>query len=514
MSKPRCLKLLEKCKNMRQLEQIHTQLITYGLGTNSFALSRLLAFCSSHPTQGSLTHAWNLFKHIKQPTICIYNTMIKTLLTNAHLIQTLQIYTDMLRRCFLPDNYTFPYVLKACAYLGSYQLGRQIHGDVFKLGFSYDIFVDNTLILMYSSCGSMEEGKKVFDEMPLRTAVSWTVMISGYAKKGDMDNARLIFDIALVKDIGVWGSMISAYVQNNCFNEGLEMFRLMQGAALDPDEAVFVSVLSACAHLGALDVGIWIHGYLERMGIAFSVQLSTALIDMYVRCGNLSLAKKLFDSMPERDTICWNVMISGLAMHGDGKNALNLFMKMQKAGYKPNDITFIAVFTACSYSGMALEGLSILNNMTTLYGIEPKSEHYGCVVDFLSRSGLFTEAKVVMKNLLSSCNSKEEAVAWRALLAASCEHRETRLADVAAERLLQLEHHSGAYVLLSNMYAADEKYDDARRIRKMMKARGVDKTPGCSSVAIDGLIHEFVAGEETHPKMKDIYRKLNEQLYS
>ncbi|KAL5697633.1 hypothetical protein ACHQM5_028756 [Ranunculus cassubicifolius] len=112
-------------------------------------------------------------------------------------------------------------------------------------------------------------------------------------------------------------------------------------------------------------------------------------------------------------------MISGLAMHGDGKNALNLFMKMQKAGYKPNEITFIAVFTACSYSGMALEGLSILNNMTTLYGIEPKSEHYGCVVDFLSRSGLFTEAKVVMKKLLSSCNSKEEAVAWRAFCIAA-----------------------------------------------------------------------------------------------
>ncbi|KAF9626517.1 hypothetical protein IFM89_034451 [Coptis chinensis] len=251
--------------------------------------------------------------------------------------------------------------------------------------------------------------------MPVRSAVSWTVMISGYAKKGDVETSCLYFDNAPVKDRGIWGSMISGYVQNNCFKEGLEMFRLMQVAGFEPDEAVFVSVLSACAHLGAMDIGIWIHRYLDRKRSLLSIRLSTALIDMYARCGNLVLATKLFDDMGERDTICWNVMISGLAMHGDGQNAIKLFKEMDKAGFKPNDITFIAVFTACSYSG------------------------------------------------------------------------------VAAERLFELERHSGAYVLLSNMYAADGRYDDAKRIRKIMKDRGVEKTPGCSSIDLNGLVHEFIA---------------------
>ncbi|KAF9626518.1 hypothetical protein IFM89_034452, partial [Coptis chinensis] len=141
--------------------------------------------------------------------------------------------------------------------------------------------------------------------------------------------------------------------------------------------------------------------------------------------------------------------------------------------FQPNDITFISVITACSYLGMPLKGLQIFNRMTTVYGIQPKSEHYGCRVDFLSRAGLFEEAK-----------------------------------GVAAERLFELERHSGAYVLLSNMYAADGRYDNAKRIRKIMKDRGVEKTPGCSSIDLNGLVHEFIAGEETHPQMEDIYQVL------
>ncbi|KAF5191373.1 Pentatricopeptide repeat-containing protein [Thalictrum thalictroides] len=424
-------------------------------------------------------------------------------------------YNKMLEVGLLPDNYSLPYVLKACAYLQNCKLGEQVHGDVLKLGFLYDIFVGNTLILMYSSCGSMVEGGKLFDEMPMRTAVSWTVMISGYAKKGDVENARFIFDNAPIKDIVIWGSMISGYVQNNCFKEGLEMFRLMQAANKQPDEAVFVSVLCACAHLGAMDIGMWIHKYLDRIGLSMGIRLSTALIDMYARCGNLPLAKKLFDGMEERDTISWNVMISGLAMHGDGKNALKLFSEMEKAGFRPNDITFIAVFTACSYSGVALEGLQIFNHMITVYGIQPKSEHFGCMVDFLSRGGHFEEAIELMEKVPTSVSPSEEAIAWRALLTACCDHREARLAGVAAERLFQLEPHSGAYVLLSNMYAADGKYDDSKGIRNIMMDRMVEKTPGSSSIEINGLVHEFVAGEETHPQLVDICKlieMLNMQL--
>ncbi|PSR88413.1 Pentatricopeptide repeat-containing protein [Actinidia chinensis var. chinensis] len=500
----RCLLLLEKCKNMKHLKQSHAQAITCGLGDNSFALSRLLAFCSD-PLHGSPSYGWKIFQHIEKPTICICNTMIKAFLLSGELNKTIEIYTHMLRNGMLPDNYTLPYVLKACASMRTCNIGESVHGHCLKLGFLFDSFVGNGLIFMYSAFDDMGAARCVFDEVPWHCVVSWTLLISGYSKIGDVENARQVFDETPVKDIGIWGCMISGYVQNSCFKEGLHLFRLMQLTGVEPDEAIFVSILCACAHLGALYIGIWIHRYLEHVKYSMTVRLGTALMDMYAKCGYLDLAEKVFDEMPQRDTICWNAMISGWAIHGDGDCALRLFSEMEKAGIKPDDITFIAVFTACSYSGMAYEGLRVLSSMCNAYLIEPKSEHYGCVIDFLGRAGLLEEAKEIIERMPdSSCPSKE-AVAWRALMSACCSHGNIRLAEVAADKLLQLERHSGAYVLLSNLYSSAGKHNSARKLRRKMKTRGLYKTPGCSSVEINGNVHEFIAGEETHPRMEDVH---------
>ncbi|RZC92956.1 hypothetical protein C5167_036202 [Papaver somniferum] len=329
----------------------------------------------------------------------------------------------------------------------------------------------------------MAEARPLFEEIPDRTAVSWTVMISGYSKMGDEDSARIIFDEAPFKDRKRWDCKISSYVQNNCFKEGLEMFRLMQLTDLDPDKGIFVSLLSACAHLGSVDIGIWIHKHLKRMQLP----------------------------MTERDVICWNVIISGLTMNGDAENALALFEQMEKDGFRPNDITFIAVLTACSYSGMAYKGLQIFDSMKSVYGIEPKSEHYGCMISLLSRAELFEEAKEIILRMPTSCSPSDEAMAWRALLSSCCSHGETSLAEVAAKRLVKLERQCGVCVLLSNMYASSGKYDDARRVMKYMKEKGVEKTPGCSSIEVNGFIHEFVAGEKTHAQMEEIHKVLENQ---
>ncbi|XP_057448141.1 pentatricopeptide repeat-containing protein At2g20540-like [Lotus japonicus] len=500
----RCLTLLEKCKNMKQLKQAHAQVFTSGLDSNSFALSRVLAFCS-HPHQGSLTYACRVFQRIQHPTVCICNTIIKAFLINGNLNSTLHVFTNMLRNGLSPDNYTIPYVLKACAALRDRSSGEMVHGYSSKLGLLFDIFVGNSLIALYCVSGDMVAARKVFDEIPSLSAVSWSLMISGYAKVGDVDSARLFFDETPEKDKGIWGAMISGYVQNNCFKEGLYLFRLMQLTDIGPDESIFVSILSACAHMGALDTGVWVHRYLNRARLPLSIRLSTSLLDMYAKCGNLDLAKRLFDSMPDRDIVCWNAMISGLAMHGDGIGALKLFSEMEKLGIKPDDITFIAVFTACSYSGMASEGLKLLDKMFSVYNMEPKSEHYGCLVDLLSRTGFFEEAMVIIRRITNSNNGSEETLAWRAFLSACCNHGQAQLATLAAERLVRLDNHSGLYVLISNLYAASGRHADVRRVRDVMKNKRVDKAPGCSSVEIDGVVMEFIAGEKTHPQMDEIH---------
>lgn len=514
-AKRRCLQLLEKCKNMKHLKQAHALVVTNGLANSSFALSRVLAL-SSDPHNGSLSHAWKLFQHIQQPTICIWNTMLKAFLLNGEIMQTIHTFTDMLEKSKPPDNYTIPYVLKACAKLESSCLGELVHGYSLKVGLMLDIIVGNSLIVMYCAFDDMKAARYIFDEIPKLSAVSWTVMISGYAKVGNVETARLFFDLAPVRDKGIWGAMISGYVQNSCFKEGLYMFRSMQLTDTEPDEAIFVSVLCACAHLGALHIGIWIHRYLNHLGLPLTVRMSTSLVDMYAKCGNLDLAKRIFDGMPQKDTICWNAMISGLAMYGDGEGAMELFMEMEVAGVLPDDITFISIFTACSYSGMAYEGVRMFDRMYRVYQIDPKSEHYGCIVDLLSRAGLFEEAKEIIKRITSSSKTSTDAVAWRAFLSACCNHGQTQLAEIAAEKLFELERHSGAYVLLSNLYTAAGKHDDARRVRKLMKNRGVEKEPGCSLIEIDRSVHEFIAGQKTHPQMEEIHsilEKINTHLY-
>ncbi|XWS23119.1 hypothetical protein CRYUN_Cryun29cG0094000 [Craigia yunnanensis] len=394
---------------MNQLKQAHAQAIPCSLGTNNFDLSRFLAFCAN-PNHGSLTYVWNLFQHIQNPTICICNTMIKTFFLKGEIFKTIHFYTNMLNNGMYPDNYTLPYVLKACTKLQYFYLGELVYGHCLKLGFVFDIFVGNALISMYCGFDNLKVARFIFDEIPRKDVVSWTVMISGYGQMGDIDTARLLFDEAPVKDRGIWGAMISGYVKNNCFKEGLYMFRLMQMSDIEPDEAVFVSILCACGHLGALDTGIWIHKYLDQQKFPLSLRLSTCLVDMYAKCGNLDMAIKLFDEMQQRDVVSWNVMISGMAMHGDGESALELFRKMEEDGVRPDDITFIAVFSACSYSDMVFEGLRVLDKMCNVYNIEPKSEHFGCIIDLLSRVGLFEKANQLIHRMPDSSNPSDEAI--------------------------------------------------------------------------------------------------------
>ncbi|XP_047962645.1 pentatricopeptide repeat-containing protein At2g20540-like [Salvia hispanica] len=499
----RCLHLLEKCRSLTQLKQAHALAVTCGLATNTFALSRILAFCSN-PSHGALDYGYKIFNQIENPTICICNTMIKGFLLKDESFRALQVHRLILRHGLLPDNYTLPYTLKACANMKSLNLGGSVHGQSLKLGFPSDNFVGNSLIAMYSAVGEMGAARLVFEEISLKCVVSWTVLISGYAKGGDVYSARLVFDEAPLKDRGIWGAMIAGYVQNNCFKEGLKLFRLMQLSGIKPDEASLVSMLCACAHLGCLEIGKWIHRYVEKVGMSLGLKLGTALIDMYSKCGCLDLAEKVFDEMHKRDVICWNTMISGYAMNGDGGSAVKMFDEMRRLGVEPDSVTFISLFMACSYSNMAEEGLRLLHEMADVCKIEPGPEHYGCIVDLLTRARLIEEANAIVQRMPVTGSSSEEAIAWRALLSGCCSHGRVDLAEAAAERLVELERHSGAYVLLANAYAAAGRHEEARRIRKMMRKRGVEKTPGCSSVEIDSSVHEFVAGEKTHSRMDEI----------
>lgn len=472
------------------------------------------------------------------------------------------------------DNYTYPFVLKACASMPGRREGVVVHGEVVKRGFDQDLFVRNGLINMYCrsgdiqlgrklfdgfqsrdlvswnsmisgyvSCGQIGEAHKLFDAMPDRDAFSWAILIDGYGKKiGDVGRARELFDVVPDRDLVCWNSMIDGYaglgmmgparglfeampgrnviswsilidgyVRHGDPKEALDIFQQMLHHGMKPDKVCAVGVISACAQLGALDQGRWVHFYLKKNRILFDVVVRTALIDMYMNCGSLDLARRLFDSMCERSVVTWNVMIVGLGANGYGGEAVDLFYQMEKEGALMDDLTFLAVLTACTHAGLVAKGWEIFERMRSDFRITPKAEHYGCLVDLLGRAGRLHEARHVIETM----PMKSTSALWGSLLAACRTHRCIDLAEVSVEQLKILgADDSGVYVLLSNIYAEEGMWDDVWRIRKLMSARGMKKEVGRSVIEVNDKVHEFVNGDVSHLEIFAVLWSLSNMVIS
>lgn len=213
----------------------------------------------------------------------------------------------------------------------------------------------------------------------------------------------------------------------------------------------------------------------------------------------------MFDEVLQIDVILWNAMIVGYSKHGLGMEALQLFEQMHKLGMTPDDVTFVGVLSACSHAGLINEGRYYFDSMSRDHCIAPKVQHYACMVDLLGRAGCLNEAYDLIKKIPFD----PDAAVWGALLAGCRVHANMGLGKVAAEHLYELEpHHSGHYVVLSNMYAASGRWDDVEKVRKKMKDRGVAKEPGLSWIEINHKVHTFLAGDRSHPQTKDIYTVL------
>ncbi|GFP96241.1 pentatricopeptide repeat-containing protein at4g21065 [Phtheirospermum japonicum] len=307
--------------------------------------------------------------------------------------------------------------------------------------------------------------------------------------------------------IFLYNTLISSLTQNNHTKIALSLYDQMQRSLVEPNEVTLVALITACAELDALGQGFWAHVYVIRNGLSLNRFIGTALISLYSNSGCLAFARKVFDEMPQRDKFCFNAMIRGLAIHGHGEEALDLFDTMQSAGFFPDDVTILAVMSACAHVGLVDEGQRYFESMMSVYQLEPKLEHYCCLVDLLGRAGLVEEAK----ERVLTIPMKGNAILWRSLLGAARVHGNLEIAEISLSKLIELEPEtSGNYVLLSNMYACLNRWDDVKRVRKLMRESGVDKTPGMSWVEVGGVMHEFVMGDTCHPRAKDINMKLEE----
>lgn len=335
----------------------------------------------------------------------------------------------------------------------------------------------NAMVVGYVNAGELAMAKAVFDRMPSRNLVSWTVLIVGYCKGCLLDEARELFERMPSKNLVSWSVMITGYSQSGRPEEALGLFREMERMGVAPDAATMTGVISAAAQLGKSDLANWIGSYVERKGIERNERVLTALVDMHSKCGNVAQALCLFDEIPNRDAFSYAALINGLASHGHGEKALEIFRRMRAERIMPDHITFVGVLSACSHAGLVDEGLEFWESMVYDYGILRGPDHYACIVDMLSRAGRLEEAF----EMICRMPAGPHAGALGALLAGCKTYCNLEIAESIAEKLFELEpENTGNYILLSSIYASREQWEDAARVRKMMKENCSIKSPGSS----------------------------------
>ncbi|XP_019450411.1 PREDICTED: pentatricopeptide repeat-containing protein At1g56690, mitochondrial-like [Lupinus angustifolius] len=362
------------------------------------------------------------------------------------------------------------------------------------------------MLMGYTQSGRMSEASELFDAMPVKWTVCCNEMIMGFGSVGEVGKARDVFERTRERDDGTWSAMIKVYERKGCELEALGMFARMQREGVALNFPSLISVLSVCASLATLDHGRQVHAQLVRSEFDQDLYVASVLITMYVKCGDLAKAKQIFNWFPFKDVVMWNSMITGYSQHGLGGEALNVFHDMCSCGVQPDDVTFIGVLTACSYSGKVKEGLEFFELMKSKYQVEPRVEHYACLVDLLGRAGRVNEAM----ELVEKMPMEADAVVWGALLGACRTHMKLDLAEIVVKKLSQLEpKNAGPSVLLSNLYASKGRWGDVEVLREKIKARCVIKLPGCSWIEVEKKVHRFTGGDSKgHPEQPIIMKKL------
>lgn len=407
------------------------------------------ALVSMYAKCGFFALALTLFNRMPCKDVVTWNAMINGYAQIGEPFPALEMFRKLQLSELNPNSGTMVGLLPAFAFLNDLDQGSCIHGKIIKCGFESECHVKTALIDMYAKCGSLSGAEFLFHRTGCRKdEVSWNVMIAGYMHSGHAIDA------------------FSAFCQMKLEN-------------IQPNIVTIVTVLPAVAHLSAIRAGMTLHAYVIRMGFQSKTPVGNCLIDMYAKCGWLDHSEKIFHEMKNKDTVSWNVMLAGYAVHGRGSCAIELFSRMQDSEIRLDSFSFINVLSACRHAGLIGEGRKIFDSMSKQHQLEPDLEHYACMADLLGRAGLFNE----VLDLIKSMPMEPDAGVWGALLGASTMHSNVQLAEFALHHLDKLEHKNLThYAALSNTYARSGRWADVGNTRSKITKTGLRKSPGYSWV--------------------------------
>ncbi|CAI0449077.1 unnamed protein product [Linum tenue] len=553
--------LIDNAINRSHFNQVNARVLVSGLRCHGFLVTKLV---NGYARVGEMRYARDLFDDFPDPDVFLWNAIIRCHSRHNLFRDALGLYSKMQLLWVSPDSFTFTCVLKACSALPSLEMGRRVQCQILRRGFDSDVFVQNGLVTFYAKCGEIELANKVFWRLSERTIVTWTSMISGYVQNGQPLEALRVYGqmrktnmkpewitfVSVLKactdlegleggesihgcaikmgfelepdlvvaftafyakcglvetpNLVLWNAMISGYSKNGLAQEAIELFRRMVKKNVILDSISVTSTISACGQVGSIDLAKWMDEYIASSEFKDAVVVNTALIDMYAKCGSINLSRDVFNRTKDKDVVMWSAMIAAYAVHGEGQEAIDLFKAMRKAGVPPNDVTFVSLLSACKHSGLVEDGWKLFHCMSE-YSIQPRHQHYACVVDLLGRAGYLDRAYEFIRNM-----PMEPGLSiWGALLTACKIHQHVPLGELAAERLFSLDPYStGHHVQLSNIYASARMWDRVSKLRVLMKEKGLSKDLGYSSIEINGKLQVFQVGDKSHPRFKEIFEEL------
>jgi len=453
-------------------KQVHAYMIRSGFQCQVSVCNAIVTMYAKCQT---IEDALYVFDKMQERDLISWNAMIAGYAHNGRCEEALKLSFQMKQIGMKLNQFTYASILSVSSTLPAFEEGKQLHGHIIQTGFDSNVFVGSALVDMYAKSGSIQCARQVLDKMPEQDVISCNAMIAGYVQYG-------------------YGE------------EALKLFCQMQHTGLESDEATFASIVSACANLAVLEHGRHIHAHIFCIGFESSMSVVNALVTMYAKCGDIEDARKVFEKMIERDVVSWNAMIVGHAQHGDGVEALRLFDQMLLTGIRPDAITFLGVLSACSHTGLVDRGHYYFHSMRNEHNITPRMDHHACMIDLLGRAGCLDEAE----DFINKMPFQPDVSIWVALLSACRVHGNIEIGKHVAQLLFDLEpQNTSSYVLLSNIYSAAGRWDDAAKVRKMMKDREVKKKPGCSWIEVKNRVHAFMSEDRSHPQIEEVHVMLN-----
>ncbi|ERN09103.1 hypothetical protein AMTR_s00014p00090010 [Amborella trichopoda] len=492
----------------------------------------------AYTQNGYITEAASLFQEMPKKNVISYNIMVSAYVQNELKTEAFSLLSDMIKAGVRPNEHTLSSLLNSCS--GKNKTGFGLHGFAIKMGFEVDISIGNCLVTMYGEQRCMNNAYMVFQSMPRHDVVSWTAMVSAYLTNQRIEEARQTFESMPQQNLISWNTMISGYLQAGKITvdpmsetsitvtytkdplsgaeDALTLFYKMEQSGIRPDNFTYNCALTACAAIGALHQASTIHAITIHRAYDSDKGVTNALMAAYSKCGSLQNAEQIFNNLEEPDTISWNTLITGYAQNGQGNHVLEFFNEMLKSGIEPNHVTYVSILSACSYIGEVEKGREYFESMSRDHGLNPRRDHYACMVDLLGRAGHLKDAMTLIKDM----PFEPDSVVWGALLGACQLHSDPELGRQAAEKILELNpDSSGTYATLSNIFAGAGMWEDAARVRTAMKGQQLQKKPGCSWIEIRGYKQLFLAGDRSHPQrdsilaaLSDLYINIKEEGYA